>query len=565
MTYQYQYEYPTNQQRLLRNRLYHINDDIASTVNTSDIDDMGTFEDDIEFINQNNNYSYDEEGRLVRDNQEGISKIVWRVDGKVKEIQRATGDAKWLKFDYDAMGHRIAKHVYANNSSTLERSTYYVLDAQGNQISTYDHEVVSETAQFNLKERNIFGSSRIGSKQDSMNVLTATLSQNITQILGLKYYEFSNHLGNVLTVYSDVKIPLDTDNDNVVDEFGVPIRNIADYSPFGVQLDGRTISGDSYRYGFQNQEKDDEIKGAGNSVNYTYRMHDPRVGRFFAVDPLLFRYPFNSTYAFSENRVIRNIELEGLEDYNPMAYASEMFNAMSSEVTEWFKVENPVPKEKRRIVLFCITHPVIANEIGYSDVNALHSTISSDATRFAVRGKDSKSNSTLNKSEINGKIMDEASQIGAMRHVLWQSIIASKYGVEIAKEIGYAHEESFDPLEIDMQQRDFQSNQIDLLDETVDLLNNKIGQEIGKQNPGLSTKELAITSLNYFHDKGFYYAKQNSDGSIKIIRNKISDNQYNELLKKYKTLDDNGRTPHEAEKVNNEIKKVSKNMSGSIN
>ncbi|MEN9302008.1 MAG: hypothetical protein RL264_437 [Bacteroidota bacterium] len=68
-----------------------------------------------------------------------------------------------------------------------------------------------------------------------------------------------------------------------------------------------------YRYGFQNQEKDDEIKGAGNSVNYKYRMHDPRVGRFFAVDPLAASYPWNSTYAFSENVVLNAVELEGLE------------------------------------------------------------------------------------------------------------------------------------------------------------------------------------------------------------------------------------------------------------
>jgi RHS repeat-associated protein len=94
---------------------------------------------------------------------------------------------------------------------------------------------------------------------------------------------------------------------------GVPIRNIADYSPFGVQLDGRTISGDSYRYGFQNQEKDDEVKGAGNSVNYKYRMHDPRVGRFFAVDPLTANFPYNSPYVFSENRLIDAFELEGRE------------------------------------------------------------------------------------------------------------------------------------------------------------------------------------------------------------------------------------------------------------
>src|SRR5690554_2112537 len=68
-----------------------------------------------------------------------------------------------------------------------------------------------------------------------------------------------------------------------------------------------------YRYGFQGQEMDDEVKGEGNSINYKYRMHDPRVGRFFAVDPLSSEYPWNSPYAFSENRVLDAIELEGAE------------------------------------------------------------------------------------------------------------------------------------------------------------------------------------------------------------------------------------------------------------
>ncbi|MEW4925447.1 hypothetical protein [Algibacter sp. 2305UL17-15] len=72
---------------------------------------------------------------------------------------------------------------------------------------------------------------------------------------------------------------------------------------------------DTYRYSFQGQEMDDAIKGEGNSLNYKYRMHDPRVGRFFAVDPLTKDYPYNSPYAFSENRVIDAIELEGLEAF----------------------------------------------------------------------------------------------------------------------------------------------------------------------------------------------------------------------------------------------------------
>jgi hypothetical protein len=58
---------------------------------------------------------------------------------------------------------------------------------------------------------------------------------------------------------------------------------------------------------------DNEIKGEGNSLNYTLRMHDPRVGRFLSLDPLADNFPWNSPYAFSENRVIDAVELEGGE------------------------------------------------------------------------------------------------------------------------------------------------------------------------------------------------------------------------------------------------------------
>jgi len=75
----------------------------------------------------------------------------------------------------------------------------------------------------------------------------------------------------------------------------------------------RFESVEDYKYCFQGQEKDDEIKGEGNSLNYTFRMHYPRAGRFLSLDPLAPKYPHNSPYVFSENRVIDGIELEGLE------------------------------------------------------------------------------------------------------------------------------------------------------------------------------------------------------------------------------------------------------------
>ena len=87
-----------------------------------------------------------------------------------------------------------------------------------------------------------------------------------------------------------------------------------------MQLPGRNGNSSDYRYGFQGQEIDNDIKGDGNSVNYKYRMHDPRIGRFFAVDPLAPSYPHNSPYAFSENRVIDGVELEGLEYANVVVH-----------------------------------------------------------------------------------------------------------------------------------------------------------------------------------------------------------------------------------------------------
>ena len=53
--------------------------------------------------------------------------------------------------------------------------------------------------------------------------------------------------------------------------------------------------------------------GEDNAINYTFRMHDARIGRFLSIDPLAQKYPWNSPYAFSENRVVDAVELEGLE------------------------------------------------------------------------------------------------------------------------------------------------------------------------------------------------------------------------------------------------------------
>jgi hypothetical protein len=68
-----------------------------------------------------------------------------------------------------------------------------------------------------------------------------------------------------------------------------------------------------YRFGFNGQGKIDEIFGEGNFNDYKYRGNDPRIARFFAVDPLSKSYPELTPYQFASNTTIWARELEGLE------------------------------------------------------------------------------------------------------------------------------------------------------------------------------------------------------------------------------------------------------------
>ena len=70
-----------------------------------------------------------------------------------------------------------------------------------------------------------------------------------------------------------------------------------------------------YRYSFNGQEADNEVLVAGALHAFEYLMHDTRIGRFWSVDPLAGKFPWNSTYAFAENQVVEGRELEGLEVY----------------------------------------------------------------------------------------------------------------------------------------------------------------------------------------------------------------------------------------------------------
>ena len=104
-------------------------------------------------------------------------------------------------------------------------------------------------------------------------------AQQYSHNLGQKQFETSNHLGNVVATSSDRKQGIIQSSTGKLITQDPDIITYSDYYPYGMLIEGRNDS-EAYRFGFQGQEQDDEVKGSGNAVNYTYRMHDPRLGRF---------------------------------------------------------------------------------------------------------------------------------------------------------------------------------------------------------------------------------------------------------------------------------------------
>lgn len=74
-----------------------------------------------------------------------------------------------------------------------------------------------------------------------------------------------------------------------------------DYYAFGQTMPGRNYTSSSYRYGYGGHEKDNEVKGDGNSLNLGARIYDPRLGKTLSQDPHAKSYPDLSPYSFVAN------------------------------------------------------------------------------------------------------------------------------------------------------------------------------------------------------------------------------------------------------------------------
>jgi RHS repeat-associated protein len=295
---QFEYNYLTSGGKRRSNRLYRVKDQMPANVvdpsdpadqGVADIDDNGLLfnNDPVTINNGSNNYRYDPLGNLNQDKREQIAQIDWTVAGKVKSVTRTAGSTlAALTFGYGAHGHRIwKKNLQTGNT------TFYIHDAQGNLMATYEAKpAVNSLA---LSERPIYGSDRLGMDVNKIE-LYGLPDIRFTNLptngpAGLRRYEIKDHLGNVCVTTTGDRYGIDqTPPDGTIDYTMPKVVSWSGYEPFGSLLPGRQFNAGNYRFGFQGQEKDDEVYGAtGTSNTAEFWQYDTRLGRRWNLDPVI--------------------------------------------------------------------------------------------------------------------------------------------------------------------------------------------------------------------------------------------------------------------------------------
>jgi YD repeat-containing protein len=307
---QLSYGYPLDGQgNIASNQLRHVKDAVGAGVSNEDVDSQ-----------PDDNYRYDAVGNLTKDDQGGVRQISWTPYGKIGKIEKADGTV--VTYRYDAQGNRIAKLLQSATGPSL--TTYYVRDATGNLLAVYEQEP-GQTLR--LVEQPLYGSARVGERKPGLLLpdpnaagrpLVLADGVSVSRGLGQKYYEVTDHLGNVRAVVTDQKTStLDATTGQPVLTSLLPVlSNYYNYYAFGQLQPGRYGYGNTgsaapaYRFGFNGQEKADEIsRGQLIAEHWNY---DSRIARRWEIDPV--SKPWQSNYSVLSNSPIWKVDPDGADD-----------------------------------------------------------------------------------------------------------------------------------------------------------------------------------------------------------------------------------------------------------
>jgi hypothetical protein len=161
---------------------------------------------------------------------------------------------------------------------------------------------------------HIYGSSRIGIEQRNITYSTspfAWLESEQHRDAGTKRYELTDHLGNVRVTISDLLVPRPASSFGYATQ-DAEVIDRRDYYPFGMEMPGRrwrAATEAAGRFGYNAQERDDEVAGEGNHYTAMFWEYDSRVARRWNLDPK--QVVGLSQYSVFELNPITNVDVHG--------------------------------------------------------------------------------------------------------------------------------------------------------------------------------------------------------------------------------------------------------------
>ena len=213
------------------------------------------------------------------------------------------------------------------------------------------------------------------------------------------------------------------------------------------------------------------------------------------------------------------------------------FNTWVAKIDKGYETEKD-KSAKERTLEFGLSHPIIALSIGQFKSGSTN--ITTNAVRFAT-----------NDLGLNENSSKEGSQVNAFRHVLWQATITKRYGIDIAREVGFAHEENPNALGERYSMEHFKNVKFATsadADQTCDLLNNIQGRIVGITTTSEKMNKIALDVIDKYYTDGFWTSEQTENGTYKISKKKLTKKQYETAKKRLKLLDSDGYTKEQRER-----------------
>lgn len=252
-------------------------------------------------VSTNDEYGYDENGNMNRDDNKGISQITYNEINKISQITFT--DGRKITYQYASNGVRVSKSAYKAGSTIAFLTTDYVSGF------VYENHVLSY---FAMPEGRVRAS---GSS------------------LTYEYYIKDNQ-GNV-------RVSFESYTSGGITSAKLTQEN--HYYPFGLSMSGiaiRTAQPTTPNKNLYNggSELQNDFDDDPNMYSTFYREYDPVLGRMSGIDPMADKYASSSIYNYSFNNPVNLNDPTGSDPYNwrdpyggyPIDYGDPNYNEWES-------------------------------------------------------------------------------------------------------------------------------------------------------------------------------------------------------------------------------------------